>query len=64
MPIPGEVFELGTLSAVTYETTKGREHADWEHEFEGERPTLNADRDGNLVILGGSYRVTPRGIVG
>jgi hypothetical protein len=55
---------LGELARVDYETTKGGDSAIWFHEFEAERPQLCLTRDGRLVIVGGDYRVTRRGIVG
>ncbi len=66
-PRPRELAEIGKLVAVTYETRKGDEHAQWEHEFGeegGRRPTLAVDPDSNrLHIVGGDYRVEDRGIV-
>lgn len=66
-PPPAELAELGRLVAVTYETTKGKEHAQWEHEFGeegGRRPVLAVDPESNrLHIVGGDYRVEDRGIV-
>lgn len=65
VPTPLEVFELGKLRAVEYETTKGNEHAIWFHEFGWPRPSLTGTADGQLgPILGGSARVTKRGIEG
>ena len=59
------LVELGTLISVVYRTKKGsdRELTDYEHEFEGTRPTL-AFHTGGLVIAGGGYKVNTRGIVG
>jgi hypothetical protein len=56
--------ELGTLVWVVYETAKGGETYEWEHPFEGTRPVLASTPGGRLVVVGGSYRITPRGIVG
>lgn len=62
---PREVFELGKLRAVEYEATKGNQHAIWVHKFTWPRPVLTGTADGKLgPILGGSARVTERGIVG
>lgn len=73
-PSSGTLVELGELISVTYRTTKGGDDAatDYEHHFEPRRPTSSAKRpvlaylagDGGLVICGGNYRVTKRGIEG
>jgi hypothetical protein len=56
---------LGKLRAVEYDTAKKGQDATWCHQFdEDDQPRLCATADGQLVIVGGSYRVTPRGIVG
>jgi hypothetical protein len=68
---PGELLvELGELVEVVYETEKD-ELAHWVHPFDAPRPRLAhvADTRGNskapsLLITGGRYRVTSRGIVG
>lgn len=66
-PPPVYGFELGTLHAITYETSKGGEKALWEHEFGeegGRKPRLVADSETNkLHIVGGDYDVRPEGIV-
>ena len=62
---PREVFELGKLRAVEYETRKGDETAIWVHPFGRPYPVLTGTPDGRLgPILGGSARVTEKGIVG
>jgi hypothetical protein len=69
-PPPLVLVEIGPLVAVVYEATKGGEFAHWEHGFsEGrpeDRPMLAFDEmaDGQLYVLGGTYTVTPAGIVG
>lgn len=64
---PRVATKLGTLHAVTYETTKDGETALWEHEFGeegGDKPDLVVDPDNQqLHIVGGDYTVEPRGIV-
>lgn len=59
---------IGTLVSVVYRTSKGGEDAEWEHEFGedgGDPPLLVLDqRTGELHIVGGTYRVTTRGIEG
>lgn len=72
LSLRGPLVELGELVAVTYRTTKGGEAADWEHTFgdgapgdvEFESPALVVDTRGRLGIVGGSYTVEDRGIVG
>ena len=55
--------ELGELVEVAYETTKD-EAAIWVHAFQTERPVLASTNRGRLVVVGGSYRITRRGIEG
>jgi hypothetical protein len=67
--VPDEFTILGELEAVTY--LAGKNHIEngeislWEHEFgeeDGIKPKLCADKHGRLWIIGGNYRLTPRGI--
>jgi len=63
--VEGDVLVvLGELNAVEYITTKGEQEAVWCHDFGKSRPKLCTTASGRLVIVGGGYRVTPRGIVG
>lgn len=61
---------LGELVSVTYRTEKGDEvETDWQHEFgdDGEGPDLPllcVDGAGHLAVLGGTYEINTRGIVG
>lgn len=55
--------ELGELVEIAYETTKD-EQAVWVHPFEAARPVLASTSKGRLVVVGGSYKITRRGIVG
>lgn len=65
VPADGEVFELGRLTAVEYETRKARSRATWRHEFSHPYPVLTSTADGRLAqIVGGAARVTKRGIEG
>ncbi len=70
VPIAPEVLvKLGSLEAVTYRTTKGREPVThYTHEFGetgGKKPTLAMDPETKrLHIIGGGYTVTRRGIEG
>lgn len=62
---PGEaVTSLGELAEIAYEGQKGGEWVIWVHPFEDPRPHLAYTATGGLVIVGGNYRVTERGIVG
>lgn len=65
---PREVaVELGRLVAVVYETTKGRGRpVRWyEHDFGEPLPVLGYGlRSGVLVVLGGQYQITRKGIEG
>jgi len=65
---PAVIWQLGELVEVVYEATKGGELAEWQHAFKGKRPILAFGRQpkgrGALHIVGGTYRVTERGIVG
>ena len=60
------LVQLGDLEYVGYYADKGPESAIWHHEFDGaDRPRLSVDLDsGSLHLIGGSYSVDPRGIVG
>jgi len=64
---PKFAFAIGKIVSIAYETTKDGETATWEHEFGeegGERPDLVADsKNHKLFIVGGDYKVEPRGIV-
>jgi hypothetical protein len=63
-PRAGTLVKMGELRSVTYRTTKkGDGLSDYEHEFEGRRPTL-AWNGGGLVIVGGDYTVKDDGIEG
>lgn len=66
---PSEHFfaVLGELDSLTYEAAKGRfSRANlWQHEFGTPRPVLcYSPTSGLLVIAGGRYTVTRRGIEG
>lgn len=65
VPSPGEaLMVLGSLRRVDYETQKDGQHAIWFHEFSRPRPYLCASSRGSLLVVGGGYRIEPRGIVG
>lgn len=68
-PRSGETFVvLGRLYAVTYETRKGKDRGPtlYEHVFSKTRPLLcySQKQGGRLIIGGGTYKVTERGIEG
>jgi len=60
------LVQLGDLEYVGYFAEKGEEAAIWHHEFDAaDRPRLSVDEErGSLHLIGGSYTVDPRGIVG
>jgi hypothetical protein len=62
-----ELVTLGTLREVVYETVKGGDGGptEYEHAFSRRKPPLlvYCQRSQKLVIAGGEYRVTWRGIV-
>ena len=57
-------IELGALVAVVYRTKKGedRELTDYEHHFSRPLPILSYN-DTGLIIAGGKYHVSERGII-
>ncbi len=64
-PDPGGVLVLlGDLHSVCYRARKGRSATAflYEHEFETPLPELAMNADRRLVICGGGYDVTDRGI--
>ena len=65
LPDFGELYALGKLKTVEYETSKGGESAIWVHDFDKPQPTLTATPEGELgPIVGGRAHVTERGIEG
>lgn len=63
--IPEAVMVIGHVEAIKYRTTHGGETELYEHPFQpGSRPLLVASSDGKqLLLLGGRYKFTARGIV-
>lgn len=63
---PGEVLtRLGDLAELGYLARKGKDPTYlYEHPFSSPLPELASTVDGQLVIVGGGYRITGRGIVG
>jgi hypothetical protein len=64
--IPRTLVRLGDLVEVTYRSNKfDRKSRDYVHKFGTPRPTLCTRPDGRgLLIVGGRFRNTARGIVG
>ena len=64
----GELVGLGKLREIVYETVKGNDPAptEYQHEFSRRSPPVLAYCVScrRLVIAGGTYKVTWRGIVG
>lgn len=62
---PDVAFSIGTLDGVLYTTKREGKIERYKHEFtENARPLLCSSHDGKqLVILGGDYHFTERGIV-
>lgn len=63
--VPEVVIEIGSLDTVEYTTRRGGKIEHYRHEFrEKSRPLLAVSEDGKqLMIVGGRYRFTERGIV-
>lgn len=64
-PHAGPVTEMGQLVSVVYRTKKGRdaELTDYEHKFRA-GTYLAYNRDGLLMVVGGTYTLNERGIIG
>lgn len=63
--LPKVAVVMGHLRRIDYDTTHGKREQPYKHFFRGSsRPLLCAGTsDGQLLIVGGRYRVTGRGIV-
>jgi hypothetical protein len=63
--LPAAVIVMGELRAVEYDMPRGNRKVLYRHEFaRGSRPELAAGPGRcELVLIGGNYRVTHRGIV-
>lgn len=63
--IPKTVMHMGDVEYIGYRTTHGRKVVHYHHDFApGSRPILGAGPGRNeLVLIGGRYHVTDRGIV-
>lgn len=63
--IPKTVMHMGDVEYIGYRTTHGRKVVHYHHDFAaGSRPVLAAGPGRNeLLLVGGRYHVTDRGIV-
>lgn len=63
--VPEAVMVVGHVEEIAYRTTHGEKTEHYVHAFEpGSRPLLVASHDGKqLLLLGGRYKFTDRGIV-
>lgn len=63
--VPKTVMHMGDVEYIGYRTTHGRKVVHYHHDFAvGSRPVLAAGPGHNeLVLIGGRYHVTDRGIV-
>jgi hypothetical protein len=62
---PKKLVGLGQLEAVIYRSDKNDGKHDYIHHFKGQKPLLAMDSDNTrLHLVGGSYTVEDRGIVG
>jgi hypothetical protein len=67
LPKSGEaVFQLGLATSITYRTKKGRdkEQIDYVHDFGRPYPRLASTKTGQLLLIGGKYKITPEGLTG
>jgi hypothetical protein len=65
--MPSLVVQVGELVELTYRSNKWDRNSisvDYTHKFKKPLPVLVSDADGNLYIVGGSYKITADGIVG
>ncbi len=62
--LPKAVMVMGTVRAISYDTTRRGKTELYKHDFApGSRPLLCASGDGRLFLIEGRYHVTDRGIV-
>lgn len=64
-PLPKEALDIGQVAGIIYATTRGGKMQLYRHDFKlHARPLLAVSVDGRqLILLGGAYRFTNRGIV-
>lgn len=62
---PKTLVAIGEVVALAYDTVRDGEYQKYIHQFrKGSRPLFCVSPDGkNLVLLGGAYKFTDRGIV-
>lgn len=65
MPVPDVGLKIGHLDGVLYTTVRDGKTEKYIHKFKrSSRPLLAVSFDGkNLIMLGGAYQFTERGIV-
>lgn len=63
--VPQAVAVIGYVEGIDYKTTHGKKVTLYHHDFApGSRPLLTVSADGKqLLLLGGRYQFTERGIV-
>lgn len=63
--VPTMAMQVGKVTGILYKARMDGKEQEFLHEFSGQsRPTLAASADGTqLLLLGGTYRFTERGIV-
>jgi hypothetical protein len=62
--IPKTLAIMGRVRRLEYTTSHGARVVEYFHDFApGSRPLFCAAPDGRIFLIGGRYRVTPRGIV-
>lgn len=63
--VPDTALHIGPCLGIMYETVRDDERIQYVHRFrKNSRPHLAASHDGKfLILLGGAYRFTERGIV-
>jgi len=62
---PKALMVMGTVRAITYDTTHDNQYVPYKHVFaRGSRPLLCAGKKrGQLFLIGSNFKVTRRGIV-
>jgi hypothetical protein len=65
VPVPKAAAEIGTCDGILYTTVRDGKTEHYKHEFAAhDKPLLAVSPDGRqLLLIGGHYRFTARGIV-
>ena len=62
--VPETVFAIGEVALIGYASAKGDDGtALWIHGFHNPPPVLCCDKNGQLYVVGGIYKIEQRGIV-